>query len=82
MFTLGLPIVSLALAALTAAAPHERRAGPPAGFTRRGAVAGGSVLDLQLALPLHDFTGLQRELDEISTPDAPRYGEVLSKEQV
>ncbi|KAI0261747.1 family S53 protease-like protein [Gloeopeniophorella convolvens] len=62
--------------------PHERREDVPDGFTSHGPTSPDVVLKLRLALVQTDITGLQDDLMAVSTPDSPRYGQHLSKEEI
>lgn len=61
---------------------HERRDCVPEGFTSNGPAPGNATLRLRIALVQNDIEGLKTKLMDISTPNSPRYGRWLTKDEV
>ena len=47
----------------------------------RGRLQASTSVTLQIHLPLHDLEGAKAELEAVSDPDSPRYGQYLTSEE-
>jgi tripeptidyl-peptidase I len=82
-------LLLLSFATLVSAGPfsqtlvlHEKVNAPPTGFTPDGPAPDSTTLNLRINLASNDMSGLEKALYDVSTPDSPKYGQHLSKEDV
>ncbi|KAJ6535085.1 family S53 protease [Mycena capillaripes] len=61
---------------------QEKLSSVPAGFARVGATADSAPVNLRIALPSSDVSGLQKTLLDVSSPRSSNYGNHLTKAEV
>lgn len=82
-------LAALAALTLTAASPldiphyvHEKRAGPPRGWTKRNALDRRAVLPMRIGLKQSNLEKTWEWLSDVSHPESENYGRHWSAKQV
>lgn len=80
-FILLVALISAALAN-PLGSTHQRRSGPPEGFSAVGFSPQDETITFRIALTQKDLPGLEKALYAAATPGSPQYGQYLTKAQV